>query len=117
VLGQLPPQFVDVTRDSLIRAHLTKASSLSLSSTELSLTRAKYRQHSAKPAKQSSFVFLHSLNSFLLAYFLVRNNRVLNITISFGFSVSNFVTIFQLANTVCERFVSVPEQFKAILNE
>jgi hypothetical protein len=36
---------------------------------------------------------------------------------SFGFSVGDFVTILQLANTVRERFVGAPEQFKAISNE
>jgi hypothetical protein len=36
---------------------------------------------------------------------------------SFGFSVSDFVAVLQLANTIRERFVGAPEQFKAISNE
>jgi hypothetical protein len=36
---------------------------------------------------------------------------------SFGFGVGDFVAVHQLANTVCERFVGAPEQFKAISNE
>jgi hypothetical protein len=35
---------------------------------------------------------------------------------SFGFSVG-FVAVLQLANTIRERFVGAPEQFKAISNE
>jgi hypothetical protein len=42
---------------------------------------------------------------------------VLDITMSFGFSVGDFVAVLQLANTIRERFVSAPEQFKAISNE
>jgi hypothetical protein len=42
---------------------------------------------------------------------------VLNITMSFGFSVGDFVAVLQLANTIRERFVGAPEQFKAISNE
>ena len=36
---------------------------------------------------------------------------------SFGFSVGDFVAVLQLANTIHERFVGAPEQFKAISNE
>ena len=36
---------------------------------------------------------------------------------SSGFGVGDFVTVLQLANTIRERFVSAPEQFKAISNE
>lgn len=36
---------------------------------------------------------------------------------SFGFGVSDFVTVLQLANRVCQRFVDAPEQFKAISDE
>jgi hypothetical protein len=36
---------------------------------------------------------------------------------SFGFGVGDFIAILQLANTIRERFVSAPEQFKAISNE
>jgi hypothetical protein len=36
---------------------------------------------------------------------------------SFGFSAGDFVAVLQLINTVRERFVGAPEQFKAISNE
>jgi hypothetical protein len=39
------------------------------------------------------------------------------ITMSFGFSVGDFVAVLQLANTIHERFLGAPEQFKAISNE
>jgi hypothetical protein len=42
---------------------------------------------------------------------------VLNITMSFGFSVGDFIAILQLINNIRERFGDTPEQFKAILNE
>lgn len=36
---------------------------------------------------------------------------------SFGFSVSDFITVLQLANQIRQRFVDAPEQFKAISEE
>ena len=71
----------------------------------------------AKLARQSSFILYLSIYSFLSVYLLVCSNRVLEITMSFGFSVGDFVAVLQLANTIRERFVGAPEQFKAISNE
>ncbi|KAH9209728.1 hypothetical protein DL95DRAFT_449184 [Leptodontidium sp. 2 PMI_412] len=42
---------------------------------------------------------------------------VLNITMSFGFSVGDFIAVLQLANNIRARFDNAPEQFKAISNE
>jgi hypothetical protein len=67
----------------------------------------------AKPARQSSFI-LYFLSTYSL---LSRLSPVLNITMSFGFGVGDFVAVLQLANTVHERFVGAPDQFKAISNE
>jgi hypothetical protein len=36
---------------------------------------------------------------------------------SFGYSVGDFIAVLQLANTIRERFLDAPEQFKAISNE
>jgi hypothetical protein len=36
---------------------------------------------------------------------------------SFGFGITDFVTLLQLANKTRERFVDAPAQFKAISNE
>jgi hypothetical protein len=36
---------------------------------------------------------------------------------SFGYSVGDFVTVFQLANKIRQRFVNAPDQFKAISDE
>jgi hypothetical protein len=66
-----------------------------------------------KPAGQPLFYSLLSLNIFHLSLL----SPVLNITMSFGFSAGDFVAVLQLANTIRERFVGAPEQFKAISNE
>ncbi|KAH6718700.1 hypothetical protein BKA61DRAFT_652397 [Leptodontidium sp. MPI-SDFR-AT-0119] len=42
---------------------------------------------------------------------------VLNITMSFGFSVGDFIAVLQLVNNIRARFDNAPEQFKAISNE
>jgi len=36
---------------------------------------------------------------------------------SFGFSIGDFITVLQLANTIRQRFVDAPNQFKAISDE
>ena len=64
--------------------------------------------------------YLHNVSAFVryLAFFLRGSgNAILNVTMSFGFSVSDFITILQLANNIRERFVDAPEQFKAISDE
>jgi hypothetical protein len=38
-------------------------------------------------------------------------------TMSFGFSVGDFITVLQLANQIRQRFVDAPEQFKSISEE
>jgi hypothetical protein len=91
-------------------------STLSLRGAEFSLVEAEYRRHSAKPGRQSSFILLYS-QSISPTYFLVRNNRVLGITMSFGFSVGDFVVVLKLVNVVRERCIGAPKQFKAISNE
>jgi hypothetical protein len=42
---------------------------------------------------------------------------VLDITMSFGFSVGGFVAVFELINKVRKDFVDAPSQFKAISEE
>lgn len=42
---------------------------------------------------------------------------VFSITMSFGFSVGDFVAVLQLANDVRKQFVDAPSQFKAISEE
>jgi hypothetical protein len=39
------------------------------------------------------------------------------VTMSFGFSVVDFITVLQLVNQTRQRFVDAPEQFKAISEE
>jgi len=41
----------------------------------------------------------------------------LNITMSFGFSVGDFITAIELANKIRKEFVDAPSQFKAISDE
>ena len=53
-----------------------------------------------------------------LAFFLSRNDdAAFNVTMSFGYSVGDSITIIQLANKIRERFVDAPEQFKATSDE
>ena len=64
--------------------------------------------------------YLHNVSAFVryLASFLRGSgNAIFNVTMSFGFSVGDFVTILKLANNIRERFVDAPEQFKAISDE
>jgi hypothetical protein len=68
---------------------------------------------SCDASEAALFYSLHSLNILHLSLL----SPVVNITMSFGFSVGDFVAVLQLANTIRERFVGAPEQFKAISNE
>ena len=71
------------------------------------------RAVSAELARRSSIVLY-----FLSTYSLVCDDRtVLNITMSFGYSVGDCIAIYQLANQIRERFANAPYQFKAISNE
>ncbi len=45
------------------------------------------------------------------------DDTVFKATMSFGFSVGDFITVLQLANDVRKRFVHAPDQFKAISEE
>jgi hypothetical protein len=42
---------------------------------------------------------------------------VLDITMSFGFSVADFIAAIELANKIRKEFVSAPKQFKDISDE
>jgi hypothetical protein len=42
---------------------------------------------------------------------------VLDITMSFGFSVGDFIAVIELANKIRKDFVDAPSQFKAISDE
>jgi hypothetical protein len=45
------------------------------------------------------------------------DNTIFKATMSFGFSVGDFLAVLQLAGRVRQRFVAAPEQFKGISNE
>jgi hypothetical protein len=45
------------------------------------------------------------------------NGAVLNITMSFGFSIGDFMAAIELANKIRKEFVDAPSQFKDISNE
>ena len=47
----------------------------------------------------------------------VHNKAALEITMSFGFSVGDFLAAYQLANKIRKDFASAPSQFKAITDE
>jgi hypothetical protein len=58
------------------------------------------------------------LNIFLSAPpLLINNSRVLDITMSFGFSVGDLIAVLQLANDTRKQFVDAPSQFEAISRE
>jgi hypothetical protein len=42
---------------------------------------------------------------------------VLDVTMSFGFSIGDFITVIELANKIRKEFVDAPSQFKAIADE
>lgn len=91
----------------------TRVPQVCLASAKIQPCEAECRRRPVKPTKQSFFILY-----FLSAYFLlILISPILNITMSFGFSVGDFVAVLQLANTIRERFVGAPEQFKAISNE
>jgi hypothetical protein len=50
--------------------------------------------------------------------FSCANNRAaLDITMSFGFSVGDFIAAIEFANRIRKEFVDAPSQFKAISDE
>lgn len=64
-------------------------------------------------SKATLFYSILFLNTFLLSLLYLG----FNITMSFGFSVGDFVAVLQLANDVWKQFVGAPSQFKAISEE
>ena len=69
--------------------------------------------------RQSSFVLiLYFLILCFLVLFSCANNRaVYDITMSFGFGVSDFIAVIELANQIRKEFTGAPGQFEAIMNE
>ena len=45
------------------------------------------------------------------------SSYICDYTMSFGYSVGDFLALFNLLNTVRKQFVDAPAQFKAISNE
>ena len=64
---------------------------------------------------QSQAIFF--IPHFLSSYFPVCNTAALDITMSFGFSVGDFLAAIQLANKIRKEFADAPTQFKAISDE
>jgi hypothetical protein len=50
-------------------------------------------------------------------FWCANNRAVLDITMSFGFSVGDFIAVIELANKIRKDFVDAPSQFKAISDE
>ena len=42
---------------------------------------------------------------------------MLNLTMSFGFSISDLLAVLELASKVRKRFIDAPKQFKALSDE
>jgi hypothetical protein len=64
----------------------------------------------------SGATLIYSLPSFNI-FLLNLLSPVLTVAMSFGFSVSDFVAILQLANDIRKQFVDAPSQFRAISEE
>jgi hypothetical protein len=77
---------------------------------------AECKQHICEVVRPTLF---HSLLSLiLLCTFSYANNRaVLDIAMSFGFSVGDFVAAIGLANKIRKEFADAPSQFKALSDE
>jgi hypothetical protein len=52
-----------------------------------------------------------------LTFLCAIDRAVLDITMSFGFSVGDFIAAIKLANRIRKEFVDAPSQFKAISDE
>jgi hypothetical protein len=63
-----------------------------------------------------SFLLSHSLLS-EPTFSCATNRAVLEITMSFGFSVGDFIAAIELTNKIRKDFVDAPSQFKAISDE
>jgi len=78
-----------------------------------SLVRLSADDISANQQSNPSFILY-----FLSPAFSCANNRaVLNITMSFGFRVGDFIAAIELANKIRKEFIDAPGQFKDISDE
>jgi hypothetical protein len=76
---------------------------------------AECRQHTCDVVGQSSFS-LYSL-FFQRAFSYANTRAVLDITMSFGFSVGDFIAVIELAKRIRKEFINAPDQFKDISDE
>jgi len=89
--------------------------SLSLPSAEFSLVEA---ESDILQNQQGNLLLFSTFSQHISLSLLSRcNNRAPDITMSFGFSVGDFVAVLQLANDVRKQFVDAPSQFRAISEE
>lgn len=75
---------------------------------------ALWRLSAEEPAMRARWPLF---NLFLTTCLLSLFSLVFNNTMSFGFSVGDFVAVLQLANDVQKQFVDAPSQFRAISEE
>lgn len=78
---------------------------------------AECRRRPAKPARQSSFILYSLSTDFSHPTFSRAITELLNVTMSFGFSIVDFIDVLKLANDIRKQFVDAPSQFKAISEE
>jgi hypothetical protein len=72
---------------------------------------------SCKASKATFFCSLPYSTYSSLPPLLINNSRVLDITMSFGFSVGDLIAVLQLANDIRKQFIDAPSQFEAISRE
>ena len=83
-------------------------------SSRLPLFRLSTYRRGSKPIALSRINVLFLLNNFFL---FGDNVAVFNATMSFGFSVGDFVVAIELATRIRKEFVGAPGQFKDISDE
>jgi hypothetical protein len=76
-------------------------------------------QSAARSSRRKYVHYPDATTSFALLLSFSCNNQgtVFNVTMSFGFGISDFITVLQLANQIRAGFVDAPDQFKAISDE
>jgi hypothetical protein len=60
---------------------------------------------------------IQATNLSVILFSFVQDNEQVNVTMSFGFSVGDFIMAIELANKIRKEFVDAPTQFKAIFDE
>lgn len=80
---------------------------------------ARFAQATSKEPCEAGPNFINATTSFYFSFSFIYDidSTTFTVTMSFGYSIGDYIAILQLVNKVRERFDDAPEQFKAISNE